>query len=68
MQSNDSVGTQAFGPGFQPYKVTLGSGALLYLVVMEDKIVASDDTTLIGRRWTEYRPRLERNGAVIQAV
>lgn len=57
-----------FGPGFQPYKVTLGSGVTLYLVVMEDKIVASDDTTLIGRRWAEYRQRLERNSAVIQAL
>lgn len=57
-----------FGAGFQPYKITLGSGALLYLVVMEDKIVASDDPTLIGRRWSEHRPRLERNGATIQAL
>lgn len=57
-----------FGPGFQPYKITLATGTLLYLVVMEDKIVASDDTTLIGKRWSERKPRLEKNGAVIQAL
>lgn len=70
MQSNDDAtpGGQAFGPGFQPYKVTLAGGVPMYLVVMEDKIVASDDTKIVGRRWSEYRPRLEKNGAVIVAV
>ena len=50
MQSNDAVGEHAFGPGFQPYKVTLAGGVPMYLIVMEDTVVASDDTKIVGNQ------------------